>query len=266
MDNTSKFPTEIDPLIFFQDIDLDSKDVLDEFMALMDTGPWDDAQAYAQGQDVSRYCADLFMLFQNRLKALQEFVQSGLTKPDLFRYSENPPYDAEVGHSWIDIQYVPATIPPGIYGTGGNLLKSWDDMVADGDVTMTGGVFTTSDNRTRAFRYAARVVVPSSVTTIGEAAFEGCQFIEEVELPPDLTEISERAFYYCVALRDITLPDSIETIGVRAFMNCDALTEITIPDGVTSIGTDAFSQCDALTTINYSGPATGYPWGAPLID
>ncbi|NMD44902.1 MAG: leucine-rich repeat domain-containing protein, partial [Clostridiales bacterium] len=61
------------------------------------------------------------------------------------------------------------------------------------------------------------VVIPSSVTSIGENAFSGC-----------------------IGLTEITIPNSVIYIGERAFQGCSGLTEITIPSSVTSIGAAAF--------------------------
>ncbi len=89
--------------------------------------------------------------------------------------------------------------------------------------------------------------------------------IENVIIPDTVTSIGDSAFYYCRALRNITLPDSVTSIGANAFRSCQNLKNITIPNGVKSIGENAFSDCNKLETITIrksEGSITGEPWGA----
>lgn len=109
------------------------------------------------------------------------------------------------------------------------------------------------------------ITIPDGVELIGFSTFHGCGSLESITLPDSVTYIDENAFYGCYELTSITLPDNLEHIGNRVFGDCSSLTSITIPDSVTEIGTYAFDFCDSLTEINYSGPAEGYPWGAPLL-
>ena len=64
------------------------------------------------------------------------------------------------------------------------------------------------------------LVIPNSVTTIGDYAFSGCS-----------------------GLTSITIPCNVTSIGNRTFESCSGLTSITIPNSVTSIGEGTFSDC-----------------------
>ena len=66
------------------------------------------------------------------------------------------------------------------------------------------------------------------------------------EIPQGITSIGDAAFAGCDSLTDITIPDSVTTIGDSAFGLCDSLTSITLPDSVTSIGDSAFYGCNSL--------------------
>lgn len=55
------------------------------------------------------------------------------------------------------------------------------------------------------------------VTSIGEAAFWGCESLERVIIPNGVTTIGEHAFLRCTSLATISIPDSVTTILTNAF-------------------------------------------------
>ena len=93
------------------------------------------------------------------------------------------------------------------------------------------------------------VTIPNSVTTIGEYAFYGCSGLTSVTIPNSVTSIESDAFSGCSSLTSVTIPNSVNSIGSGAFYDCSGLTSVTIPNSVTSIGVDAFSYCSGLTSV-----------------
>ncbi len=83
-------------------------------------------------------------------------------------------------------------------------------------------------------------IIPDSVTTIVNYAFEDCESLTTITIGNSVTSIGSYAFYDCTNLTSITIPDSVTSIGEDAFNDCESLTSITIPDSVISIGEDAF--------------------------
>ena len=124
--------------------------------------------------------------------------------------------------------------------------------------------------------------IPSSVTSIGDLAFDGCKSLMSITIPNNVTSIGKYAFKGCTSLTNIyvdsnnknytsvngnlynknkteviqyavgktdeyfSIPSSVTSIGAYAFYNCTNLKSITIPDSVTSIGDGAFYECTKL--------------------
>ena len=93
------------------------------------------------------------------------------------------------------------------------------------------------------------LVIPNSVTSIGNHAFYGCSSLTSVTIPESVTRIGGAAFASCSSLVSITIPNSVTTIGNSAFSGCSSLVSITIPNSVTSIEYYAFEGCSALKSV-----------------
>ena len=106
------------------------------------------------------------------------------------------------------------------------------------------------------------LIIPNSVTSIGELAFSNCPSLTSVTIGDSVTEIGDYAFYNCNSLISVTIPNSVTSIGREAFYGCTSLTSVTIPDGVTSIGELAFFNCESLTSITIPDSVTEIGWRA----
>ncbi len=62
----------------------------------------------------------------------------------------------------------------------------------------------------------------SSLTTYTDGAFESCN-ITSVIIPSSVTEIGWAAFHECDSLTSVTIPESVTYLGEHAFSNCDNL-------------------------------------------
>ena len=97
--------------------------------------------------------------------------------------------------------------------------------------------------------YVQRVTITSG-DCIPKAAFSSCDSLTKVVIPNTITSIGDSAFYGCSSLTEIVLPDGVTSIGDNAFRGCSKLTKIVIPDTVTSIGGDwTFVGCTSLKEI-----------------
>ena len=93
------------------------------------------------------------------------------------------------------------------------------------------------------------IIIPNSVTSIGDYAFSGCENLTSVVIGNSVKSIGDAAFSYCQKLTSVVIGDSVKSIGDNAFNSCIDLTSVEIPNGVTHIGDNAFRGCSDLTSI-----------------
>ena len=65
----------------------------------------------------------------------------------------------------------------------------------------------------------ASVVIPESVTAIGQSAFRGCTALASVVIPDSVTKIAARAFRDCTSLESVSVSRSTKW-DEDAFENC----------------------------------------------
>ncbi len=127
------------------------------------------------------------------------------------------------------------------------------------------------------------VILPDSVKSIGDYAFEDCTSLEAVEIPAGVTSLGKALFGGCTSLGSITvaegntkykggnntiiesetntlitgcvasdgIPDGIEIIGEGAFKNLPGITKIkSVPGSVKKIEKEAFYGCSGLTEMS----------------
>ena len=111
-------------------------------------------------------------------------------------------------------------------------------------------------------KLVTELVVPDSVTNIGNFAFYNCTSLTSVTIPNSITSIGGYAFSDCTGLTSVTIPNSVTSIGYSAFGGCSGLTSVTIPDSVTSIESYAFGGCSGLTSVTIPDSVTSIGDGA----
>ena len=100
------------------------------------------------------------------------------------------------------------------------------------------------------------VIIPISVTDIGDDAFSDCWNLSGVTIPKGVTSIGNRAFSNCLILSSVTIPNSVTSIGDYAFAFCTDLVSVTISNSVTSIGKGVFLECTYLWDVNIPNSVT----------
>ena len=102
------------------------------------------------------------------------------------------------------------------------------------------------------FRYAGgleKIVIPDTVTTIKEAAFQNCTNLKEVTLSKKLEKTEGYIFDGCSAIESISIPDTVSVVGDGMFRNCTLLVSVELSNKITSITKNMFQNCTSLKNI-----------------
>ncbi|MGN1164072.1 MAG: leucine-rich repeat domain-containing protein [Candidatus Ornithospirochaeta sp.] len=96
------------------------------------------------------------------------------------------------------------------------------------------------------------LILPDSLSKIGEKAFMSCTGLTSVTAPNGVSTIGDYAFADCRNLKSFTFGDGITSIGKGAFSSCSSLAEVKMKDNVRSIGDETFKDCTNLTSVTLS--------------
>ena len=127
---------------------------------------------------------------------------------------------------------------------------------ADSDFTIVDGVLKNYNGS------GGDVVIPDSVTSIGQMAFEGCTGLTSITMPDSVTSIGLGAFRRCTGLRSVAISHGLKTIEFNVFHGCTSLNSVTIPYGVETIERGAFSYCTGLKSVQIPGSVTSIGYSA----
>lgn len=115
----------------------------------------------------------------------------------------------------------------------------------------------------------ASVMIPNSVTSIGDYAFSNCTSLTSIEIPASVTSIGNSPFVRCTGLTGINVAESNayyssdcgvlfnkEKTTLISYPAGKTNTSYEIPSGVTSIDSCAFADCTGLTSVTISDSVT----------
>lgn len=159
-----------------------------------------------------------------------------------------------------------------------NPASDFDCTAENGEVTITDyigtrehvlipseiGGFPVTALADKAFyeKHVTTVVVPDSVTEIGDLCFSGDNYLLSLTLPDGLAELSYGALESCYSLMDFELPKGLKTIGAGALQAIFYLTHLTIPAGVTDIEQMNFLMMHGLEEVSVAEGGTSFTYDA----
>lgn len=213
-----------------------------------------------------------------------EYYQSWTSKTQcLLRYNDSSNYsDPSNASNYSTTSYRPNIMLIGsdyvkdgiIYDIDSEEAIVWGARTVSADVTIPSSIEIEgkSYNVTSIAKYAfcgndklKSLIIPNSVTSIGERAFYGCTGLLAVILSTSLTAIDKYTFYNCFKLKSLTIPNSVTSIGERAFYGT-YLRSLTIGSGVTSIGNNACINYPTKTIWLTNTPPSGYSSVAGTVN
>ncbi|PWM47470.1 MAG: hypothetical protein DBX47_00620 [Clostridiales bacterium] len=148
------------------------------------------------------------------------------------------------------------------YQYKGDLVYDTELAVRENTLVISGGAFMNSDK-------LVKIHMPSTVKSIGEYSFFGCNNLKSISFPENtevigkyafansgisvaefnnnLKRIEDNAFLTCNSLQKAIFNNGLEYIGPYAFYNNSSLKEVMISDSVTNIGNKAFYETPIKT-------------------
>lgn len=92
----------------------------------------------------------------------------------------------------------------------------FNDMFSLSSVTIPYNITTIEPSVFKNIDISA-ITIPSSVTSLGAFAFNGCDSLTTINIPSSITQIKQGTFYSCSKLLNIVLPSTITAIDDDAF-------------------------------------------------
>ena len=132
-----------------------------------------------------------------------------------------------------------------------NIKIAYVPLGISGEIAVMDGVKTIEDSCFTNRSLLEAVILPDSVTELGEEAFWRCAALKRVVLK-NVAQIKQSTFYECSALESISLGTKVTEIGSLAFANCVKLQSVTIPTSLLRIDNLAFNGCTSLENITLS--------------
>ncbi|ELP92110.1 hypothetical protein EIN_380070 [Entamoeba invadens IP1] len=93
------------------------------------------------------------------------------------------------------------------------------------------------------------IALPKSLISIGESAFENCDWLTAVTLG-GISEMKRRCFANCRRLKELNVPNTVKLIGDHSFANCSLMTSLTLPSKLKFIGKGCFNNCVGLVKVH----------------
>ena len=190
----------------------------------------------------------------------------------LFLYSESDGKTYITGFRYQNIPYKEVEIPA-VTETGTPVYGIREAAFAENDtlekVSIADGISFIDKYAFSQCASLTEVVIPASVVSIGENAFNGCEKLVSFTAEGNgLNSIGNSCFAGCSALESVTLPDSLGSLGEYAFDSASSLKNIVLPVSLAVLQRGVF-RYSGLVSIDLSHVTDIYNeafWGAVNLE
>lgn len=165
-------------------------------------------------------------------------------------YTENPSsfYNISRDNYLIFSNVVKIIMPNNISKLGAYSMTS-NDMDSLKTIVLPNSITSIGNGTFIGLGSITDIAIPNGVTSIGNQAFTMCRNLSSIEIPNSVTSIGSQAFHGCENLKSAVISTSVTSIESYTFTDCSILKNITIPNSVTEIGQHAFSGCSSLKNV-----------------
>ena len=107
-----------------------------------------------------------------------------------------------------------------------------------------------------AFTSIQNLELPEGLITVGDKSFMYCRDLQTVLLPSSLTYLGNEAFRNNISLYEVVIPDKVKKIGDGCFQECIDLETVQFKEGLLEIGKYSFAYCTRIKLPNFPDSLT----------
>ena len=226
------------------------------------------AQKAKMTTELSSYKEQLELYKTEKLSENREFLESTLTVgKESLKYNTQP--EGETGNIKTVILNIKDEYIDKVEIIKGSLLINTQDKneieiakslgIAANPYDIVNGELLSSNGNLLLMDETGTLVIPDSVTKIGEGAFANLDGLKTIIIPGTVKEISANAFAYNSTLETVIMQEGVEKIDGWAFANCTSLKNVSMPNSLKEVGEMCYFVCTSLENIEFPDGITIFP-------
>ncbi|EAY15934.1 surface antigen BspA-like [Trichomonas vaginalis G3] len=212
-------------------------------------------------QSIKSYCFYKLKItsinIPSTVSSIEDFGIASITTLTRITFSPNSQLTSIVMSAFHTTSFVSFTIPDNVKSINGGAFfgnsvmeniyvsnenqKFWSDSF----------IVYTNDNATIVYcapnSGLTSFTIPDTVKTINDGCFLHSK-LQSLVIPDSVSKLGQYSFSRMRSIKKIILPATITIIPIACFESC-SITEMTVPEGVTKIQTQGFAYCSSLTLL-----------------